>query len=376
MQIAFFTASRADYGKLKPVILEAKKKRIKFKIFVTGTHLLREYGNTKEQIINDFGINNLVLFKNQKFGDVHQEIFKKTVNNFTKILYKRKIDCFFIHGDRIETLAAASVLTFSKVRIAHIEGGELSGTVDEMIRHSVTKLSHIHFVTNLAAKKVLIKSGENSKDIFITGSPDIDLFKKKFRPKIKDVKKRYGIKFINYIISFLHPVTTDSKIETKKNATIYFDTLSKIKDKNIIHFVPNNDDNSKEILKIMKDKIANKKNIKIFRSMRFEFYLTLLENCQLIIGNSSSAIMEAPYFNVPSINIGKRQNNRYGLNKIINTNFSQKNIFSAIKKAQKIKINYKKFFGKGDSAKKIIKVLLSKKFTNVKIQKVYKRLTN
>lgn len=374
MKIAFFTASRADYGKLKPVILETRKKKIKYKIFVTGTHLVREYGNTKHQIIKDFGIKNLIIFKNQIFGESHKFIFENTVREFTKALGENYFDCFFIHGDRIETLAAASVLTFSKIRIAHIEGGELSGTVDEMIRHSVTKLSHIHFVTNSAAKKVLINSGEEKKNIFITGSPDIDLFAKNFRPSIEEVKKRYKITFPNYIISFLHPVTTHSKIETKEKAKIYFETLKQLEDINLIHFVPNNDDNSKEILNVMKKKLINKKNIRLFKSMRFEYYLTLLENCDFIIGNSSSAIMEAPYFKIPSINVGDRQNNRYGLNYILNASFSKKSILSSIKKAKKINIKFKPTFGKTGSAKKIIQVLLSKKFSKIKIQKIYKGL--
>tara|TARA_Y100000389_G_scaffold197899_1_gene233395 strand:- start:17758 stop:18885 length:1128 start_codon:yes stop_codon:yes gene_type:complete len=374
MNIAFFTASRADYGKIKPVILEAKRKKIKFKIFVTGTHLLKEYGNTKNHIIKDFGKKNLIIFKNQNFGESHKLIFKKTVNRFTIALEKKNFDCVFIHGDRIETLAAASVLTFSKIRIAHVEGGELSGTVDEMIRHSVTKLSHLHFVTNSAAKKVLIKSGEDEKNIFITGSPDVDLFDKNLRPTIEEVKKRYEIKFSEYIISFLHPVTTNTKVETKKKAKIYFETIRHLKNENIIQFVPNNDDNSDEILHVLKKKLSKNPNIKILKSMRFEFYLTLLESSRLILGNSSSAIMEAPYFNVPSINVGDRQSNRFGLNKIINTSFSKKNILNSIKKAKKIKLKSKPVFGDGNSAKKIINVLLSKKFNKFKIQKTYNRL--
>ena len=115
MKIAFFTASRADYGKIKPVILEAKKKRINFKIFATGSHLINEYGKTINQILRDFGKKKIISFSNQKFGDNHQTIFKNTVSSFTKVLKNQIFDCFFIHGDRIETLAAASVLTFSKI---------------------------------------------------------------------------------------------------------------------------------------------------------------------------------------------------------------------------------------------------------------------
>ena len=124
----------------------------------------------------------------------------------------------------------------------------------------------------------------------------------------------------------------------------------------------------------LKKKLSKKPNIKILKSMRFEFYLTLLESSRLILGNSSSAIMEAPYFNVPSINVGDRQSNRFGLNKIINTSFSKKNILNSIKKAKKIKLNSKLVFGDGNSAKKIINILLSKKFNKFNIQKTYNRL--
>ena len=374
MEVAFFTASRADYGKLKPIISEVKKRKIKFKIFITGMHLLSEYGNTKKHIIKDFGQKNLIIFKNQNFGDSQKLVFKNTVSKFTEVLGDKYFDCIFVHGDRIETLAAATVITFSNIKIAHIEGGELSGTVDEMIRHSVTKLSHLHFVTNTEAKNVLIKSGEDKKNIFVTGSPDIDLFARNLRPSIKEVKKRYGIKFSDYIISFLHPITTESKFEARKKALIYFNVIRQLKNQNVIQFLPNNDDNSGQILHILKKKLTNKPNIKILKSMRFEFYLTLLENCNFIIGNSSSAIMEAPYFNIASINVGDRQINRHGLDLVLNTPFSQKKILSLIKKVKKAKLKFKPIFGDGKSAKKIVDFLLSKKFSKIKIQKTYYKL--
>ena len=374
MKVAFFTASRADYGKIKPVIIEAKKKKIKFTIFATGSHLINEYGKTINQILRDFGKKKIISFSNQKFGDNHQLIFNKTVTAFTKVLKEKNFDCFFIHGDRIETLAAASVLTFSKIKIAHIEGGELSGTVDEMIRHSVSKLSHIHFVTNKAAKKVLINSGENKKNIFITGSPDIDFLKKSYRPNIFEVKQKYGINFENYAISFLHPVTTNTKKKNKKNAEIYFKTIGCIKKFKIIQFIPNNDDHSLIILKTMKKMLSKKKNVKILNSMRFEYYLTLLENCKFIIGNSSSAIMEAPYFNVPAINVGERQTNRFGIKDVINASFNKKSIHKAINNIKKKKFVYKRIFGNGNSAKKIIRTIKTYKFKKLQIQKFYKNL--
>jgi UDP-N-acetylglucosamine 2-epimerase (hydrolysing) len=125
---------------------------------------------------------------------------------------------------------------------------------------------------------------------------------------------------------------------------------------------------------MMKKYLNNRKNIKIFSSMRFEHYLTLLENCEFIIGNSSSAIMEAPYFNVPSINLGNRQLNRFGLKKILNSEFNKKSILNAIKKVKMSNQNYRPIFGNGNSAKKIINVITSKKFDNLQIQKFYKNL--
>ena len=374
MKVAFFTASRADYGKIKPVILEAKKKKLNYVIFVTGAHLLKEYGKTINQIKKDFELRNIIFFSNQKFGDNQQTIFRNTVNNLTKLLINKKFDCFFIHGDRVETLAAASVLTFSKIKIAHIEGGELSGTVDEMIRHSVSKLSHIHFVSNKAAKKVLINSGEGKDSIFITGSPDIDLLNKSFRPNLNEVKKKYSLKFKDYIISFLHPVTTEEKNENNQNAKIYFQTLLKLKNINIVQFVPNNDDHSLVILNCLNKTFKNKKNVRVLQSMRFEYYLTLLENSKFIIGNSSSAIMEAPYFNIPAINIGNRQLNRHSVNGIINIPFKQKSILNAVKKVAKIKTKFNPIFGEGKSSQKIIRILKSDKFKKLSIQKMYNNL--
>ena len=371
--LVFFTSSRADYGKIKEVIKKIKK--IKYKIIVTGSHLLKEYGYTVDHIKKDFPLKNLIVFSNQKFNDSGKYIFEKTTKGLNKILKRYKFDLAIIHGDRVETLAAASTFMLNRIKIAHIEGGELSGTVDEMIRHSVSKLANVHFVTNKIAKKVLINSGEKKENIFITGSPDIDILKSQKRPNIKEVKKRYKIPFDKYAISFLHPVTTEGFQKNNINSKIYFKTLKSCNAVNFIQFVPNNDDFSKIILKNLKTNLKNCKNVKILPSMRFEFYLTLLENSKFIIGNSSSAIMEAPYFGIPSINVGSRQINRFGEQLSTNIDFSNKNILKSIKNI-KIKKSKKRktIFGVGKSSDKIIKIINSKKFKKINLQKSYKNL--
>ena len=191
--------------------------------------------------------------------------------------------------------------------VAHIEGGEVSGTVDEMLRHAISKISHIHLVSNKTAKKRLMQMGENKKNIFIVGSPDVDVILGKNLPNLSQVKKRYEIKYDNFAIAILHPITTNIK-NLQKESQNFFNSLVK-SNLNYILIYPNNDHGSEIILKELKKFNKNKK-FRIFPSIRFEYYLTLLKNCRFIIGNSSSGIMEAPYYGVSTINIGDRQKNR------------------------------------------------------------------
>ena len=180
--ILFVTATRADYGKLKTIILSAQKvKKFKSYVFVTGMHNMSIYGNTFWQLKKD-NIVNIKKFSNQKIGDAHDKILSNTINGFSRISKKIKPDLVIVHGDRIEPLACAIVCCLNNIKIAHFEGGELSGTVDEIIRHSISKLCNIHFVTNKTAKKRLIQLGELNRNIFITGSPDVDLLLDKNLP--------------------------------------------------------------------------------------------------------------------------------------------------------------------------------------------------
>ena len=331
--IVFVTATRADYGKLKKIILILQKtKTIKTNIFITGMHNLDIYGKTVNEIKKD-KIKNFKIFPNQNVGDDHNKIFSNTILGFSKYIRKIKPDLVLVHGDRLEPLACAIACCLSNIKIGHFEGGEVSGTVDEMLRHSISKLCNIHFVTNSKAKRRLIQMGELSKNIFITGSPDIDLILSKNLPTIEKVKKKYEINFKLFSVAIFHPVTTDLK-NLKIQVKNFIKSLE-ISNKNYILIYPNNDLGSKIILNEYK-KIQNKK-IKIFPSIRFEFFLTILKNSEFIIGNSSSGIMEAPYFGVPTINIGTRQNKRAKLKSIFNCDYSVKAILKIINKLPKKK---------------------------------------
>ena len=152
-----------------------------------------------------------------------------------------------IHGDRTEPLACALSALLNNFNVVHIEGGEVSGTVDEMLRHAISKISHIHLVSNKTAKKRLVQMGENKKNIFTVGSPDVDVILGKSLPNIYNVKKRYEIKFNNYAIGILHPITTNLK-NLKKETKIFLRSLVK-SDLNYILIYPNNDHGSDIILK-------------------------------------------------------------------------------------------------------------------------------
>ena len=224
-KIVFLTGTRADFGKMRSIILSIiKTKKFKVDVFVTGMHLMKEYGNTIEEI-KKVGIKNLFKFRNQKLNynnKVRMDlIFSKTIEGFSKYVKTNKPDLIMLHGDRLEAFAGAVVGAYNNILVGHIEGGEVSGTIDNSIRHSISKLSHLHFVSNISHKKRLIQLGELKKNIFVIGSPDIDIMVSKKLPSILKVKKQYKIYFKDFSILIFHPVTTEvDKVSKQTNLLI------------------------------------------------------------------------------------------------------------------------------------------------------------
>ncbi len=366
-KILFVTATRAEFGKLKSIISTVKKSK-KFEAFiaVTGMHLLKEYGSTYSEVIKIFG-KKIIKFSNQSSKNDLNEILVNTISILSKIVKKIKPDLIVYHGDRIETLASAIVGSLNHILTAHIEGGELSGTIDDTIRHAVTKLSHLHFVGNKKAHSRVIAMGENNNKVFIIGSPDLDIL---FRNKVslKSTKKRYGIKFKEYAILIWHPVT--SEIPSLKSNTSQLINFIKKSKENFVIIYPNNDPGSKFILNVYKKNINNKK-IKFLRSIRFENFISLLKNAKFILGNSSAAIYEAPPLETPSINVGSRQNNRIKSKSILNLEISDLNIEKINSFCKKFKPSKLHYYGKGDSAMKFIKIINQKSFWKTSTQKYY-----
>lgn len=360
-KIIFVTGTRADFGKMKSIIISLQlQKHYKVYVFITGMHLLREYGFTWQEIKKS-NISNLIKFKNHKFDQEEDLTFSRTITGFSKIIKKIKPNLVVVHGDRIEAFAASVSSILNNTLVGHIEGGEVSGTKDELIRHSISKLSTFHFVSNLKAKKRLLQLGENKKNVFISGSPEMDIINSKNLPTIEECKKKYNIRYNNYAIFIYHPVTNElSKLD--KQIRIIINCLIKSKFNYIIIY-PNNDPGSNKILKLYQTYKKNK-NLKFFPSTRFEYYISLLKNSKFIIGNSSSGVREAPSMGVPSINIGNRQQNRSNSKSIMNVNCNMKSLDKAIKSvlSENKTLSVYKDFGKGNSYKKILSILNQKSF--------------
>tara|TARA_B100001996_G_C18637423_1_gene584244 strand:+ start:407 stop:1534 length:1128 start_codon:yes stop_codon:yes gene_type:complete len=369
-KIVFITGTRADFGKLESLInkLELESK-FEVYIFITGMHLQRKYGYTYAEIESK-NYSNLYTFINYNKENSMDVTLANTISGFSKYINTVVTpDLIVVHGDRLESLACAIVGSFNNILVAHVEGGELSGTIDESIRHSISKLSHIHFVTSNSAKKRLIQLGENSNNIYVIGSPDIDLMISKNLPSLEESIERYQLPFKEYSLILYHSVT--SEIE---ELSFYMEQLIKAvvdSNENYIVIYPNNDSGSDLIINSFKKYFNKNPKIKIFPSLRFEHFLTLLKNSKFILGNSSAGISEAPFYGIPTINIGSRQNNRSSNKEIINVSHNYKSILTAIYKAKNMKIKKNSDFGSGGSAKKFLKVLKSNKTWNVKIQKYF-----
>ncbi|WGK60367.1 UDP-N-acetylglucosamine 2-epimerase [Halopseudomonas sp. SMJS2] len=208
-KILFVTGTRADFGKLKPLINKVKDSSLfDYKLFVTGMHLLSKYGHTATEIYKS-GFDEAFLYMNQVDGEDMEIVLANTISGLSRYLHENKFDLIVVHGDRVEALAGATVGALRNIPVAHIEGGELSGTVDELMRHAISKMSHFHFVASDIAKRRLIQLGESGSSIHVIGSPDVDIMLSSSLPSISAARNRYNIRFEKFALAMLHPVTTE-----------------------------------------------------------------------------------------------------------------------------------------------------------------------
>lgn len=370
-KIMFVSGTRADYGKIKSLMSKIQhNEQFELLVFVTGMHLLSKYGLTYTEIEKD-GFNNLYTYINQNANSRMDIALSNTILGMSNYVQENKPDLIIIHGDRIEALAGAIVGALNNIRVAHIEGGEISGTIDESIRHAITKFSHYHFVSNKSAKKRIIQLGENESDIYVIGSPDIDIMFSKNLPSIQQAKERYGIEFHEYGIVLYHPVTTENE-KINEKAEIFVEGLIKSK-KNFVVIAPNNDHGS-EYIERAYERLSSFNQFRIFPSIRFEYFLTLLKHADFIIGNSSSGIREAHIYKIPAINVGTRQNGRVEKelkDEVININEDVSEILKAISQCKNKIINGSEIFGTGDSAEQFMRIITTEDFWIKSYQKKF-----
>ncbi len=368
-RVLFVTGTRADYGKLKPLMKAVEKAEgLGCQLFVTGMHTLENYGYTVDEVRLG-GFKNLYVFVNQIMNEPMDLVLANTVHGLGRYVHDNPPDLIIVHGDRVEALAGAIVGALRNIRTAHIEGGELSGTVDELIRHAISKLALIHFVANQPAATRLIQMGEMTEAIYVIGSPDIDVMLSDDLPSITAVKNHYEITYADYAIAMFHPVTTELD-KLPQHATNFVNALVQ-SGLNYVVIYPNNDNGTHDILREL-DRIRDAPTFRLLPSLRFEYFLTLLKNARFMVGNSSAAIREAPVFGVPTVNIGTRQKDRFSYRSIIDVSYDTSDILAGIGRAQSIGHQPPStYFGKGNSQELFIRALRDQHFWDIPSQKTF-----
>lgn len=374
-KITVTTGTRAEYGILRPLLHTiSNSKKLELNLIVTGMHLSKKHGMTIKEIQNDgFKITATI-----KMIPENNSIFSmadslgKGISSFAKAFKKIQPDINVILGDRDEVLASALAASHMNIPNAHIHGGDKTKAgIDEYNRHAITKISNIHFAATKKSMERIIKMGENPKYVFFTGSPSVDeIVTNKITVK-SELEKKYKLKFSGKEILLLqHPVTTQT---TKSNFQIETTLKGLLKLKNpTIAILPNSDAGHKEIFSKLKKFSINHRFLKVFPSIPRSDYLGMLKNCGVLIGNSSSGIIEANYFKIPVINLGIRQSGRETHPSVINiSNPTPKLIANQIQKTLTSKKILKKtlIYGQGNSSKKIIQILEKIKLDAKLIQK-------
>lgn len=363
-KICIITGTRAEYGFSRNLIRGIEEdSELELQLVVTGTHLSKEYGETVQEIYKDgFKIAKEIPIITEENLNMGMEA-GTLVSELSQFFLLDKPDIMLLNGDRYEALAAALTATLCNIPIGHISGGEITeGAIDEQIRHAITKLAHVHFPGALAYANNIRKMGEESWRIFNVGDPGIENIKNTSFLSKEELEDDLGLVIDQEtLLVTYHPVTLE-KVHLKKQIEELLLALTEVKNKMIITY-PNSDEGSEYIIEQLEQFATGKANVKLVKSLGIRKYLSVMKLCGAVVGNSSSALVEAPYLKVPVVNIGNRQKGRLMADNIICCNNSKENIVGAIKKALSREFrNYvtsktKSLYGEGETSKEIIKVL-------------------
>lgn len=365
-KICVVTGSRADYGLLCWVMKEIEKSSdLSLIPVVTGAHFSKKFGSTIGEIKKD-GFRNLKEIRISSDDSSAHEISKhcgEIVGKFGDFFRETEIDFLVLLGDRFEMLSVALAALPYTIPIAHIGGGEITkGAIDDSIRHSLTKLSHLHFPITKECGQRIRKMGEEAWRIKVVGSPRLDFLRNaQFKSK-EQLRKEYGISFKGKtILMVYHPTTLEVK-----NTANYADNLLKaveLMGLETVMFYPNLDTSSDIIIDKIKIFAKRHSNVKLFKPLPRDDYLSLLKSVDVLVGNSSIGIIEAPSFRLPAVNIGNRQQGRDFLGNVVHVGYDCPSIIKGIRKClfdrkfiNSLK-NLKNHFGDGRSSQRIVNVL-------------------
>jgi len=369
-KILYISGTRADYGLMKETLFKIREHpKLDLEIVVTGMHLMPQFGETIREIEKDG-------FKIHKITAIYEKDNKESMANFigkliqllTHRIKKIRPSFILLLGDRGEMLAGAIVGVYLMIPVAHIHGGDVTSTVDEVTRHAITKLSHIHFTATQKSAERIIKMGEDPWRVFVSGAPGLDsILNQRLLPK-EEIAKRYNLDLSKPVLLVIqHPVSSEIKYAGNQMKV----TMEAIKDLGYQSIVvyPNADAGGRKMISVIK-KYEKYSFIQSHKNISHQDYLSLLKVVSVMVGNSSSGIIEAPSFKLPVVNIGIRQKGRERSTNIIDVTHNKNAIKNAIKKA----IYDKKFreqvsrcrnpYGDGHASERIVEVL-----KNIKIDK-------
>jgi len=366
-KICFITGSRAEYGLFYPLLKElAAAPGVKLQIMATGMHLSPKFGLTYREIEADgFRISAKIKFPLPDEGSTAVSIGKALLA-ITPALEKLKPDVVVLLGDRFETFAAATAAYTLKIPIAHLHGGEITaGVFDEAFRHSVTKMSSLHFTSTEAYRRRVIQLGENPASVFNVGAIGLDNIRRADFLGRKELEKQLGLKLTeNLVCVTFHPAMFEAAAPAAQLKEL-FKALDQFPALQLVFTLPNADRGADEIISAVRAYVkSNASRAAAFTSLGQKRYLSLLKLTKVVIGNSSSGIIEAPSLKVPTVNIGTRQEGRARAASVIDCPAEAAAIAAALKKvlsrAFSAKTRKPNPYGDGKTAPKIAAILLAK----------------
>ncbi|MGO4919932.1 UDP-N-acetylglucosamine 2-epimerase [Maribacter spongiicola] len=378
-KIAVITGTRAEYGLLKPLIKAIDSaENLQLQLLVTGMHLMPEFGNTYLQIVKDgFTIDAKIEdgLKGDSALDISKAVGQATIG-FAKTFSELKPELIVVLGDRSEILAGVTAAVISNIPVAHIHGGETTeGAYDEFIRHAITKMSHLHFASCEVYRKRIIQLGEQPHTVFNVGAIGIDSIRNlQLMDKLSFEESIFKTLDKKAVLITFHPVTMEnSTAQVQFNELLM--ALDDLKETTLIFTKPNSDKGGKTIIEMIDSYVENNAEKAIsFTSLGQLRYLSALKHVNFVIGNSSSGILEVPYFHIPTINIGDRQKGRVAPMSVIHCEPTAHEILLAISKSTNKKFlddirNQELLFGNGDATNKILNQLIT--FDNQNLKKSF-----